>query len=43
MSDAEQVPLTDVREYVDEVERNRPQMEMAGHGHGIETIRHARS
>ena len=43
MSDAEQVPLTDVREYIDEVVRNRPQMEMAGHGHGqgdgIETVR----
>ena len=41
LSDAEQVPLTDVREYIDEVVRNRPQMEMAGHGHGdgIETVR----
>lgn len=39
MSDAEQVPVADVREHIDEVERNRPQMEMAGHDHGIETVR----
>jgi hypothetical protein len=41
MSDPEQVPLTDVRDYIDEVKRNRPQMEMTGHGHGIgiETVR----
>jgi hypothetical protein len=39
MSDADLGPITDVREYVDEVKRNRPQMDMGGHGHRIESVR----
>jgi hypothetical protein len=39
MSDADLAPITDVREYVDEVKRNRPRMDMGGHGHGIESVR----
>jgi hypothetical protein len=39
MSDADLTPIADVRQYADEVERNRPHMGMAGHAHGVESVR----
>ena len=39
MTDDDGVRITDVRDYTKTIKRNKPRMDMGGHGHGIETIR----
>ena len=39
MTDDDGVRIADVRDYAGAIKRNKPRMDMGGHGHGIETIR----